>query len=184
MIQRFVWLLALAITLVSCGGGRDDATHESSVADSGSQSSTVEPEATAPAGLTRESLVLCPALEPHQDELASIVGFKRDTERALAGVGMECVIRGEYVAFIRVAVAPAFTPSITMHAGGYEGKASPAPELGSGAVFIEDGIQPHVVFAMDQLIIDVDAENIDTPYRDTTINLAARIREILSASNS
>jgi hypothetical protein len=51
-------------------------------------------------------------------------------------------------------------------------------------VFIEGQIQPHVVFSMGSLIIDVDAENIDKPSRETMIELATRVREILTAANS
>jgi hypothetical protein len=66
-----------------------------------------------------------------------------------------------------------------MCVGGFDAEASPATELGHDAVFIDGQVQPHVVFSMGSLIIDVDAENIEMPSRETIVELATRVREIL-----
>ena len=77
------------------------------------------------------------------------------------------------------------TPGLTvaMRAQSVDAPASPAPELGPDAMFVAGKLQPHVVFAMGPVVIDVDAENIETPSRETMITLATRVRDILAAAN-
>jgi hypothetical protein len=138
----------------------------------------------APGGFTRESFVLCPALEPHRDELATLVGFKQNPDRALAVSRSECVIRGQGGNFARVALLPALVSSIQPYAeSSFDAPASPAPELGADAMFVDGVSQPHVVFSMGRLFIDVNAENLEKPSREKMIAFATRVREILSEAN-
>lgn len=182
MIMRVSWVTLMAVALLSCGDGGDAMVGQPAT-EEGGKAAAPETSSTAPAGPARDSFILCPALEQHRDELASIIGFEQDAERAIDGFGSECNIRGDHGAFIRVALAPSYARSISMHVGGYDSEPSPAPELGHDAVFIANGIQPHVVFPMSSLIIDVDSESIQTPSRETMIELALRVREILTAAN-
>lgn len=182
MIRQVSPIALMAIVLWSCGGG--DAADES-VPAAELQTAASEAAAAESGGFDRESFSLCPALEPHRDELASIVGFvEKDPARELAVFDSECIVHGDHGAFARVSLAPAFTRSIQMHIGGFDAESSAAPELGPDAMFVDGRLQPHVVFSMGKLIIDVDAENIETPSRETMIELATRVREILTEANS
>jgi hypothetical protein len=80
--------------------------------------------------------------------------------------------------------APALVPSVAMHVGSYEGEVSPVPELGDDARFIAVAGQPHVLFSLGRLIVDVDASHEPTPSREAMVALAKRVREILVAANS
>jgi hypothetical protein len=186
MNSKVSWIVVMAVALWSCGGG-EAGGGDSDRAMPGSEEATAAANNVASADqqgkYTRDSFVLCPALEDHREELASIVGFEQDPERGLSGPGSECIVHGEY-SFARVTLLPAFTRSIAMHAQGFDAEASAAPELGADALFIDGALQPHVVFSMGELFIDVDAENIEKPSRQTMIELATRVREILREANS
>lgn len=140
--------------------------------------------AADPGEFDRASFVFCPALEGHREELASIIGFEQDAERPISAFSGECVLYGDHGAFVRVSRAPTVEPSIAFHVSGFEAELSPVPELGPDAVFVDDGRQPHVVFSIGPLIIDVDARNVETPSRETMMQLASRVREILIEANT
>lgn len=182
MTRKMTWIVMLGVALWSCGGG--EAGEESAPAAE-RQTAASEAPTTESGGFTRDSFILCPALEDHQEELAGIVGFERDAERGLQVLGNECIVRGEDAGFARVTLVPAFTRrSIQMYIGGFDAETSPAAELGPDALFVHSNLQPHVVFPMGELIIDVEAENLEAPSRETMIELARRVREILTEANS
>ena len=186
MRQKISWIALIAMGLVSCGGADEGTDGGPAAAPASESEPTVSGDASdAGSGeFTRESFVLCPALEDHRDELASIVGFEQDPDRDLSVLGSECSIHGDFGAFARVSLAPAIQQSVAMHVRGFDAEAQPAPELGPDAVFVDVNLQPHVVFSMGPLIIDVDASNVETPSRETMIELALRVREILTEANS
>lgn len=180
MSSRAVWSVVVCVALSSCGGG----TGEEAPAAGGMDPAAPD-AAAAPSGeYTRDSFVLCDAIEPHREELASIVGFEPDPERALSVMSSECVVRGAGGSFARVSLLPALVPSVALHVQSFDAEASAAPELGPDAMFVDDALQPHVAFAMGPLFIDVDAEHVETPSRETMIALALRVREILTEANS
>jgi len=171
----------LVITLIyACGGeGGMETKGDGGAATVEGGSATVSDE------YDRATFVLCPALEGRRAELASIAGFEHDPERSLKGFGAECFVRGMDFGFIRVAISPAVMRSVSMAAGGFDAPPTPAPELGDDAVFVDAGSQAHIFFTMGGLIIDVGAES-ESPGkldRETMIELAARIRELLQAAN-
>jgi hypothetical protein len=171
--------LALALVL-ACRGpeGTDGRTAEPD------RSGATSEQASSRAGAyDRASFVLCPALEDHRAELAAIVGFEHDPAGSIAGVGSECIIRGTRFGVVRVSLAPAVIRSIAMQVSSYEADAVPAPELGEQAMLVDVSLQPHVVFPLGGLIVDVDAENVETPDHATMIALALRVRELLAAAN-
>jgi len=171
-----VWIVAAAVVLWSCGDGRLDA-------DAAQAGKTGVSASTSSTGrFKRESFVLCPALEGHREELAAIVGFKPDSKRPLAVIRSECIVNSMRVGFARVTLVSAGM-TLGMHVKGFDAAASPAPELGPEAMFVDGKLQPHVVFAMGPLVIDVDAENLQTPSRETMIRLATRVRDILAEAN-
>jgi hypothetical protein len=171
--------IALAATLViSCGGARerDEArtTDESQPTAQGSGGGSV----------ARADFVLCPAIEGIADDLASIIGFKRDMDRPVKSMTGECFVRGRPVGFVSVALAPAVIQSVAMQASGYEAQATPASDLGEGAVLIQDRMQPHVIFTMLGQVIDVGAElEQGTPNTAAMIEAAKRVREALATAN-
>ena len=64
------------------------------------------------------------------------------------------------------------------------GTASPAPEVGDDAMYVETISQPHVIFSTWPILIDVFAENYEnTPDKNTMISLATRVQEILIEAN-
>lgn len=175
---------------VSDAGSTEDAPEDSSGAEATDTGSDSEALAEGDS-FDRDSFVLCPVIEEHKDELAAIVGFEVDPERGVETFSRECNIRGsEPGDFARVQLVPNFTPSIAVHVEGYEGSPTAAPELGDEAVFVESGVQPHVVFLLGDLIIDVDAEVIDyetgmtAPSREVMTAYALRVRELLAAANA
>ncbi len=165
--------------LSACGGEPQSASTTNAEAAS--------PSAGAPdmrtAGYDRSTFILCDAIEPgHYRELADIVGFEADEWGAQFRT--ECIVKGARVAFARVKLQPAMAPSAEAVAKqSYDGDATPAPELGDDAWFVDDGLQPHVIFAMGPLVLDVSAESEQTPDRGTMIELALRIRDILREAN-
>lgn len=172
---RILVTLGAIAAMAACGGGSsgDRAAESAAPAAGGSDA------AVATAGqFSRASFVLCDALEPHRQELSSIVGFEQDASRALPVTRSECVVRGKGGAFARVELLPAIVSSVAAHTSSFEGEASPAPALGPDAMFVDGGIQPHVIFAIGHLFIDVNAENVVTPSREAMIKLALRVREI------
>ncbi|HKK07618.1 MAG TPA: hypothetical protein VKA44_01900 [Gemmatimonadota bacterium] len=128
--------------------------------------------------------MLCPALEEHRAELASMVGLEADPDRPVAVSRSECIVRGTDGGFVRVSLAPAATPSIALHVEGYDSPVSPAPGLGSDAVFVDVSGQPHVVFRLGSLILDVDAESSPAPDRESMLSLGAAVKGILADANS
>lgn len=178
------WIVLPAAAVVwSCGGG--DARGKADAAAAAEQEAVVSAAASdaASGDFDRESFVLCPALEEHREELVSIVSFEQDAEWNIQRFGSECIVRGRDTGFVRVAVAPAITGSVAMHVRAFDAETSPAPEVAPDAVFVDVSLQPHVVFSMGALIIDVDAEAIEAPNRQTMIALATRVREILAEAN-
>ena len=167
--------------LCACGADKQDPAETSR-----SAGAAAENESSSPSGsdrYERASFVLCPALEAHRAELAAIVGFEeRDPARPIEGVGRQCFIRGEY-SHVSIELAPAFYRSILMQGGGNDADTSPAPEFGDYAVFVDAISQPHVVFPLGDLFIDVGAEASEKPTRETMIELATRVRELLVAAN-
>jgi hypothetical protein len=182
MTRTTGWIVLTLMTLGACAG--DGSSQEAAPSrESASQASEHGSGGTAVA-FTRQSFVLCPALEDHREELASIVGFEQDPERGLSVMSSECIVHGKDFAFARVTLLPAMVPSIAMHVESFDTEASPAPELGEDAMFVDGALQPHVVFSIGGLFLDVDAENVETPSRETMIELALRIRDILTEANS
>jgi len=160
--------LIAALVLGACGGETADET----------------PRASDDGSYERTSFVLCPALEAHRAELATIVGFEQDADRGMAGLGAECFVRGRRGNYLRVSLAPAMARSVSMAASSYEGEVTPVPALGNEARFVASGRQPHVLFPMGSLIVDITAENDATPTRETMVELALRVRELLVEANS
>lgn len=93
------------------------------------------------------------------------------------------MIRGTSAEQIQIEVAPAFNRSIEMVADGYDGKKSPAEGLGPDALFVDVALQPHVVFAMGPLFLNIGIDNSRGTSRETTLKVAVRIRELLSTAN-
>lgn len=179
-MARKVPLILLMVVFWSCGDsdtGKEDDRE-------GRPTDTVTDTSAADRGeFDRASFVFCPALEDHRAELASIVGFEQDGDRPISAFSGECALYGDHGAFVRVSRAPSVEPSIAFHVSGLEADVSSAPQLGPDAVFVDDRRQPHVVFSIGPLIIDVDAKNVETPSRETMIQLASRVREILVEAN-
>ena len=181
-VRARTWLILVGLFgLCACGADKQDpaATSRSAGAAAESESS----RASGSERYERASFVLCPALEAHRAELAAIVGFEeRDPARPIEGVGRQCFIRGEY-SHVSIELAPAVYRSILMQGGAYDADTSPAPELGNHALFIDALRQPHVVFPLGDLFINVGAEASEKPTRETMIQLATRVRELLVAAN-
>lgn len=169
MRPRSLFVVFTFIVLCSCGD------------NSGGQGMPVSDNAAA----TSKDFQLCPPLELHRDELASIVGFEQDAERALSmsPTSRKCFIRGSGGDFIGVESLPALVKSIEAYAESFDGSSSAVPNLGSDAVFIDDVSQPHVAFRMGSRIINVSAEYIEKPDQDTMVTLATRVHEILEIVN-
>lgn len=174
------WMLLAVLAAWSCGGG--DAG--SADVPAGQTADQATENTTAGGGeYSRESFVLCEAIEGHREELAGIVGFEPDLEREIQGVGAQCSVRGTDFGFVSLEVPPAIMSSIAMYARGFDGETNPVPALGEDAVFVDAGLQPHIVFELGGLIIDVGAEAGGTPSRETMIDLATRIRDLLVEAN-
>jgi hypothetical protein len=184
-VRARTWLIMVGLFglfgLCACGADKQEPA-----AMSRSAGAAAESESSSPSGsdrYERASFVLCAALEAHRAELAAIVGFEeRDPARPIQGVGRQCFIRGEY-SHVSIELAPAVYRSILMQGGGYDADTSPASELGDHAIFVDAQSQPHVVFPLGDLFIDVGAEATDKPTRETMIELAMRVRELLVAAN-
>lgn len=181
---RILFMVIATIYLSSCGD-RSDAQRAPA-----SLSSAAKPPGEAANGVSRNSrqfFILCPALENHRDELASLVGFKQDPKKALSmsASSRECVVRGADGSFIGVSMPPAFIKSVEQHATqSYDGTASPAPEVGNDAMFVDRISQPHLIFTVGPTMIDVYAEHDATPpKRATMVTLATRVRDILVDAN-
>lgn len=174
-------LVLLMVVFWSCGASD---TGEDNVREDRPTDTATDTSAADRGEFDRASFVFCPALEDHREELASIIGFEQDAERPISAFSGECALYGDHGAFVRVSRAPSVEPSVAFHVSGFEADVSPAPQLGPDAVFVDDRRQPHVVFSIGPLIIDVDAKNVETPSRETMIELASRVREILVEANS
>lgn len=184
MNLRIHYVVIATVFLYSCG----DSTDDRSMQTGSNAAATTSGDATGNSVASdRQSFVLCPALEDHRDELASIVGFEQNPERALAmsARSKNCVIRGKDGGFIGVEIPPAFVKSVELHATeSYDGTASQAPAVSDDAVFVETISQPHLIFSMGPILIDVNAEYYaDKPDRDTMVELAMRVRDILLEAN-
>jgi hypothetical protein len=190
-------ILMFALVGAACTGATDDQagsvsdTVTSTTGDQAGSVSDTEVSDTAAAGgdsFDRDSFVLCPVIEEHKDELAAIVGFEVDPEQPGVAIGsFECYIDGvEGGDFARVQLGRGFESTPAMYSEGFEAPASPAPELGDEAVFIDDWNQPRVIFLLGGLIVDVDASLVygGPPSRDTMIAFAQRVAELLMEENS
>ena len=89
------------------------------------------------------------------------------------------------IAYVNVNLVPAFIKSTEQHANkSFEGTASPVPEVGDDAMYVETISQPHVIFSTGPILIDVFAENYESPPdKNTMISLATRVQEILIEAN-
>lgn len=175
---HLITALTLLFLVAACGGAQEEAAIDSG-ADAGAIGRTPQP----PGKFDRARFVLCDALEPHSAELAAIVGFERDPDRAFSVSRSECVVRGRGGDFARVTLQPAIAPSAEAVATmSYDGDASPAPEIGKDAWYVAD-FQPHVIFPMGGLILDVDASTATPPTRATMIELTLKVRDLLRAAN-
>lgn len=176
------WLMMAALLgLCACGADPQDPAETSGSA--GLAAGDESPRASGNDQFDRASFVLCPALEAHRAELAAMVGFdERDPARPIKGIGNECFIRGRY-SHVSVELAPAINSSVAMQVRGYDAETSVVPELGNDAMFVDARSQPHVVFSLGNLIVDVGAEGTDKPTRETMTGLATRVRELLVAAN-
>lgn len=174
-------LLAVALLALCTACGNAENTATSAGGEAAQAPSSAAP--SKPGGDERASFVLCDAFQPvHYEEFAAIVGFEVDESGSL--LRSECIVKGSRIAFARVKLQPTLVQSAeALATQSYDGEASPAPELGDGAWYVADGLQPHVIFPMGKMILDVDAENEDTPSRETMIKLALRVREILQEAN-
>ncbi len=181
MKSRALWVSLVALAGWSCGSGESAGEN---VGANDARSAAESPRDDAAGEYSRESFVLCEAIEEYREELADIIGIEPDLERRVQGIGSQCHVRGTDFGFISVEIAPAITPSIAAHAGGFDAETTPVPSLGDAAVFVDASFQPHVVFELGDLIIDVGAEAAKMPGRDAMIDLATRVREILVAANS
>ncbi len=183
-------LTLIATALVACNGESSSpdtsGNAEQAATEARGPQASAEPEPAPPAGaiFDRKTFVLCPVLEEHKSELASIVGFEADPDRQVATFQFECNIHGTDSGFVKVEIAPAIESSIAMRVTGYEDPVSAAPELGHDALYIDAGMQPHVVFSIRNLIIDVGAEDsLQPPSRATMVKLASRVRDLLLEAN-
>lgn len=183
--RRSMMVLSLALFLSACGGGEDSSTTVSTAEKSNAGAvASISNTRNKDSVYDRASFVLCDALEPHREELAAIAGFEQDPDRSLSMSRSECVVRGLGGDFLRVKLQPAMVPSAEAVATmSYDGEASPAPELGAEAWYVDD-YQPHVIFPVGGLILDVASENATAPDRATMIELATRVRELLRNANS
>jgi len=152
-LRLFVRIIPALAFLSSCGGGGEQG--DTGTPGGGAAGAVAR---TAGGTVARADFVLCPPIEAIADSLASIVGFTRDPDRAVQGIAGQCFVRGESGGFIGIELAPAAVPSIAMQAEGYDSESRPAPDLGSEAAIIADGLQPHVIFRVRGQIIDVGAE--------------------------
>lgn len=172
-----------SVPLLACGGeGDGGGPPPAADAPAAEAPAASQPPAGGEAGggdIARGDFVLCPAIEPIGEELATIAGFRMDPARGVEAVANECFVRGD--GFVSVALAPAFAPSVAMHASGYDGVQTPVPDLGSDALVI-DAPQPHVVFRLRGQIIDVGVEG-GSASTASAIALANRVREALLAAN-
>lgn len=180
MNVRIFCISITAIFLGACGGSPEEPDTPATAAPPVPADA---PSAGRSSGYDRKTFVLCPAFENYRDELAAIVGFTQNPERGLSAGGSKCAIRGKGGDFIGVAMLPAMVNSIEQYVEAFDAPASPVPELGDDAMYGGSVSQPHVVFRMDPLIIAVNAENVETPSRETMITLATRVREILTGAN-
>lgn len=175
---RFLASMVVLVALVqSCAGEQSASDDEPQIAQNPASAGDV---------VARGDYVLCPAIEGIADDLAARVGFQRDPERSIAGIGAECFVRAMDFGWIRVAIPPAMIRTIGMQAEGYESPSSPAPELGENAVFVNAQLQPHVIFELLGQIIDVGVEHAGTgaPDRATVIAVAEMVRDALRGANS
>ena len=177
MTKRTLYFCLTAL-LAACGGGSGGGDVP---ADETRSAATTSRDAADQ--YSRASFVLCEPIEEHRQELAGIVGIEPDLERAVQGSGARCVVHGTDRGFMSIEIAPAVTPSIAVHAEGYEGTKTPVPSLGASAVFVDASLQPHVIFELGNLILDVGAESSEAPGRDAMVQLATRVRAILVAAN-
>ncbi|MEN8039938.1 MAG: hypothetical protein ABFR95_00360 [Actinomycetota bacterium] len=213
-IQRLIYrrgvVLALvgAMVVTACGGVDDSAADVDTGAQNNSETSVttgsdtddtdttiddavasddgdVVSESTAGEAFDWDSFVLCPVIEEHKGELAAILGFEIDPERAVETFTRECNIQAlNGYDFARVELGFKAMPSVEFKARGYEDPASPEPALGNEAVYIDASDQPHLIFLVGGLIVDVGArvEEMASP-RDTLIAYALRVRELLTEAN-
>lgn len=181
MSNRSLWVSLAAMAAWGCGGGDSPdgdvrADQARTTAQSGERSGTDQ--------YSRETFLLCQPIEEHREELAAIVGFEPDLEREVQGIGAKCFVRSTDLGFVSVELPPAITRSIAMHARSFGEETNPVPELGEDALFVDAGLQPHVIFGLSGLMIDVGAEALERPSRETMIELAIRIRDLLEEANS
>lgn len=186
MNLNYLYLLIASVFLCSCSDS-SESQNASAVAETGTATSSPGTTAQQAGQFDRKTFILCPALEDHRDELAGIVGFEQNPERSLAmsARSSKCAIRGKGGDFLAVDMVPAMIKSIEQHATqSFEGSASPVPELGDDAMYVQHTSQPRVIFRMDSILIDVHVENYEkTPDRTTMVSLATRVKEILTNFN-
>jgi hypothetical protein len=179
--HSYLVVAAAPLLLIGCGSGTDDAATDT--AGESTAPATRTPAAPAQQTTTSE-FVLCPAFETVAADLAELLGFELDADRGVQSSPRECFVRGTQAEFVSLALAPAFIQSVTMQASGYEGSASAAPELGATALWIDAPLQPHVIFELDDRILDLGVElSMDAPDRTRVIEAAALTRDALIAAN-
>lgn len=184
MTLRLVYFVVATVFLCSCS---DSSENQGMPADSNAAAIQSGAGASSANSYDRKSFVLCPALESHRDELAAIVGFEQNSERALSmsASSRQCFVRGKDGGFIGIEILPAIVSSIEAYADeSFDATATEAPEIGPDAMYVEHVSQPRMIFSMGSLLIDVYAEYYaKTPDRDTMVALAARVRDFLPDEN-
>lgn len=183
MTPRISCVVIATIFLCACG---DSSKDQAMSAGPGPTALPTGEMASNSGDYDRKSFVLCPALESHREELAAIVGFEQDSDRALSmsATSRKCSIRGKGGDYIGVEIPPAMISSIERHATeSFGGTASPAPELGDDAMYVDNISKPRVIFSMGPILIDVHADYTITPDRKTMVALGTRVRDILGEAN-
>lgn len=162
----------LFLTLPACGSPETDAAPEASSRETAAVSGR---ESSSPA-----AAAVCDLVLPAQSELLAAFGSSDPVQEAGGIVSSECRFNLGRAGFLKVERAPAATPSVAAWASSHDAQSSPAPEVGRDAVFVDDPLQPHVVFAYGDRVWDVGGEYDEgTPPRDALIRTARIVQGLL-----
>lgn len=166
----------LLLALAACGSS------ESELGSAETAAASEESAARAVDGESRDvaTVAVCDLVLPGQTELLAAFGSTDPLKEAGGITSSECRFNLGRVGFLKVERAPAIMPSVAAWASSYDAASSPAPEVGSEAVYIEDPLQPHVVFAYGGRIWDVGGEYGEgSPPRDALVETALLVRKLL-----
>jgi hypothetical protein len=182
MKSSVVIFLITGLLLSSCGNS-ETSNENLSAANAPTQSAV---GSTATSGTySRETFVLCPALDPYRAELGAMVGIPQNEEPIQdAASRLRCVLRGvESGAWLRVEVQPAFIKPEQLQPDVFDAPATQVPELGKHGWYISDQFLRRVVFAMGPLVLQIEAESNNRPDEAAMVAVSAKIRDILAQAN-